>query len=214
MLANSYQGKRLTGPNDVTSDGRGRIYFTDARYFGDEPIELPNAVYRIDLDGRLTQLATDILRPNGIEVSPEGRRLYVAASNIPMLARNPLGPAQDRFGLKLGGVVVYDLNSDGNISDGRIFYRNDELVADGMTLDSEGNLYIALHNGSRQPPRGEIVVLNPAGGVLAKIAPPEGLRPGNLAFGRSRDAASLYMTTLFQWRLYRIKTLRRGHYFG
>ena len=213
VLANSYQGKRLTGPNDVTSDARGRIYFTDARYFGDEAIELPNAVYRIDPDGKITQLATDILRPNGIEVSPDGRRLYVAASNIPILARNPLGPAQDRFGLKLGGIVVYDLNSDGNISNGRVFHRDDELVADGMTLDTEGNLYIALHNGSRQPPRAEIVVLNPAGEVLAKIAPPEGLRPGNLGSGRGSDATSLYMTTLFQWRLYRIKTVRRGHYF-
>ena len=213
VLANSYQGKRLTGPNDVTSDARGRIYFTDARYFGDEPIELPNAVYRIDPDGKITQLATDILRPNRIEVSPDGRRLYVAASNIPILARNPLGPGPDRFGLKLGGIVVYDLNSDGNISNGRIFHRDDELVADGMTLDTEGNLYIALHNGSRQPPRGEIVVLNPAGEVLAKIAPPEGLRPGNLGFGRGGDATSLYMTTLFHWRLYRIKTVRRGHYF-
>ena len=51
------------------------------------------------------------------------------------------------------------------------------------------------------------------GKVLAKITPPEGLRPGNLGFGRGRDAASLYMTTLFQWRLYRIKTVRSGHYF-
>ncbi len=82
-----------------------------------------------------------------------------------------------------------------------------------MTLDTEENLYIALHNGSRQPPRGEILVLNPAGEVLAKIAPPEGLRPGNLGFRRGSDATSLYMTTLFQWRLYRIKTVRRGHYF-
>ncbi len=48
VVADSYQGKRLNGPNDVTSDARGRIYFTDARYFGDEPIELPNALYRAD----------------------------------------------------------------------------------------------------------------------------------------------------------------------
>jgi hypothetical protein len=49
--------------------------------------------------------------------------------------------------------------------------------------------------------------------VLAKIAPAEGMRQGNLGFGRGADASSLYMTTLFQWRLYRIKTIRRGHYF-
>ena len=57
------------------------------------------------------------------------------------------------------------------------------------------------------------MVLNPAGEVLAKIAPPEGLSPSNLGFGRGSDASSLYVTTLFQWRLYRIKTMRRGHYF-
>jgi gluconolactonase len=58
VVASSYQGKRLNSPNDVTSDARGRIYFTDARYFGSEPIELPNAVYRIDPDGRITQIST------------------------------------------------------------------------------------------------------------------------------------------------------------
>ena len=84
VIASSYQGKRLNSPNDVTSDARGSIYFTDARYFGNEPIELPNAVYRVDPDGKITQLSTDIYRPNGIEVSPDGRLLYVAASNLPV----------------------------------------------------------------------------------------------------------------------------------
>lgn len=214
VVADSYQGKRLSGPNDVTSDARGRIYFTDARYFGDEPIELPNALYRVDPDGRIAQLSTDIYRPNGIEVSPDGKRLYASASN-PMgrLVRNPLGPHQDRFGLKLGGVVVYDLDNDGNISNGRVFYRNDELLTDGMTMDTDGNLYVAAHNSNRQPPTGEIVVLSQTGEVLVKIAAPEGLRPTNLGFGRGLGASSLYVTNLFQWRLLRIKTVRRGHYF-
>jgi sugar lactone lactonase YvrE len=76
-----------------------------------------------------------------------------------------------------------------------------------MTMDNDGNLYVALHNGNQEPPRGEIVVLNPAGEVLSRIAPAEGMRPGNLGFGRGKDANS------FQWRLYRIQTVRRGHYF-
>jgi gluconolactonase len=110
-------------------------------------------------------------------------------------------------------VVVYDLDGDGNVFNGRVFFRSDEFVTDGMAMDTEGNLYVALHNGSQEPPRGEIVVLSPAGVVLAKLAPAEGMRPGNLGFGRGKDANSLYMTTLFQWQLYRIQTLRRGHYF-
>jgi gluconolactonase len=214
LLADSYQGKRLVAPNDVTSDARGRIYFTDARYFGREPIELPNAVYRIDPDGRITQLAADILRPNGIEVSPDGKRLYVAACNVAALPKNPVGPAEDRFGITGGGVVVYDLDANGDISNGRVFYRHPELPCiDGMTVDTDGNLYAAAHNGRQQPPASEILVLNAAGEMLQKILPPEGMRVSNLGFGRGPDSGTLYATTLFQWRLYRIRTVRRGLYF-
>jgi gluconolactonase len=214
LVANAYQGRRLNSPNDLTSDARGRVYFTDARYFGDEPIELPNAVYRVDPDGRIVQLSTDIYRPNGIEVSPDGRRLYVAASNLPFrLVKNPLGPAKDRFGLKLGGVVAYDLDANGDISNGRVFYRSDHLITDGMAMDTDGNLYVAAHNGAREPPQSEIVVLDSLGNTLTIIQAPEGYRLGNVGFGRGRDAASLYATTLFKWRLFRIQTVRRGHYF-
>ncbi len=213
VLAERFEGKRLNSLNDVTSDELGRYYFTDARYFGNEPMELPNAVYRVDRDGRIVRLSTDIYRPNGIEVSPDGKRLYISASNLTFrLVKNPLGPAHDRFGLTLGGVVVYDLDTNGNIDNGRVFYRNDNLITDGMAMDTEGNLYVAAHNGAREPPQGEIVVIAPSGKVLATLAPPAGFRPGNLGFGRGADARSLYVTTLFKWRLFRMETNRTGHY--
>jgi gluconolactonase len=213
VVANSYQGKRLNSPNDVTSDARGRIYFTDARYGGAEPMELPNAVYRVDPDGKIAQLSTDILRPNGIEVSPDGKRLYVAASNIARLPTNPNGPAKDRFDLAMGGVVAYDLDADGNISNGRVFYRRDDLLTDGMTMDSDGNLYVAMHNASPKDPRGDIVVLNPGGELVERLPVPAGALPTNLGFGRGSNAGMLYMTSALPWLLYRIKTVRRGHYF-
>lgn len=213
VLADSYDGKRLVGPNDVTSDSAGRIYFTDARYGGVEPMESPNAIYRIDLDGKVVQLATDILRPNGIEVSPNGRRLYVASFNSPRLRINPAGPSADRFGLVMGGVVAYDLDSSGGISNGRVLYRNDELGVDGMAVDAEGNLYLALHNGNPQEPKGHVVVVSPDGAQIAKIDLPQNFIPSNLGFGRGGDASTLYMTTAFKWRLYSIPTNKRGHYF-
>jgi gluconolactonase len=213
VLADSYQGKRLVSPNDVTSDAAGRIYFTDARYFGHEPMELPNAVYRIDPDGKIVQLAADILRPNGIEVSPDSKRLYVAACNVAVLPRNPAGPAADRFGFTGGGIAAYDLDARGDIAFGRVFYRHPDLPCiDGMAMDRDGNLYAAAHNGRQQPPRAEILVIDRSGRVLQKMAPPEGVRVSNLGFGRGRDAGWLYATTLFQWRLYRIRTVRHGHY--
>lgn len=214
IVVNSYQGQRLNGPNDVTSDARGRIYFTDARYFGAEPMVLPNAIYRVDPDGRVERLSAEIYRPNGIEVAPDGRRLYVSASNLKeRLASNPAGPLEDKFGLTLGGVVAFELDGSGNIANGRVFYRRDDLLTDGMAMDADGNLYVAAHNSNRQPPRSEIVVLSPQGQVLATISAPAGARVSNLGFGRGDDASSLYATNLFQWRLFRIRTRRLGHYF-
>jgi gluconolactonase len=211
-VADRYQGKRFNGPNDLTSDGKGRVYFTDARYGGQEPIELPNAVYRVDPDGKVVQLSTDLFRANGIEVSPDGKRLYVAAANAKGLPTNPIGPAADKFGIVLGGIVVYDLDSNGNISNGRLFFRNDALMVDGMTLDRQGNLYAAMHNGNPKTPAGAIVVINPEGQVVENIPVPAGMTT-NLGFGRGADANSLYLTTAFPMRLYRIKTVRQGHYF-
>ena len=212
VVADSYQGKRLVSPNDVTSDRSGRIYFTDARYGGNEPYELPNAIYRVDPNGRITQLASDVLRPNGIEVSPDGRRLYVSTSNLSTLRINPHGPATDRFGISVGGVVAYDLKRDGSISNGRLIYRDDQRAADGMAVDTGGNLYVALHNGNPKAPSGDVVVLGPDGRLIERLPLPERTLPSNLGFGRAGDANSLYMTSLVQWRLFRIKTVRRGLY--
>jgi gluconolactonase len=213
LVAGAYQGKRLNSPNDVTSDARGRIYFTDARYIGGEPMELPNAVYRVDPDGRVTQIISDILRPNGIEVSPDGRRLYVAAFNqVGRLPVNPNGPAHDRYGIVFGGVVAYDLSPEGAVSNGRVVYRVDDMGVDGMAMDADGNLYMALHDGNREVPGRAVVVLTPGGELLEQLPlPPAGLTT-NLAFGRDSDASTLYLTTAVPWRLYRIGTSRRGHH--
>lgn len=213
VVADNYQGKRFNGANDVTSDAQGRIYFTDARYAGNEPYELPNAVYRVDPDGTITRLSTDVFRPNGIEVSPDGRRLYVAATNFTRLPINPLGPKTDRFGFVAGGVAVYDLDADGNISNGREFYRNDKLATDGMTMDSDGNLYVAQHNGNPKDPHSWIAVLAPNGKMIQRINVPRGALSTNLGFGRGAESNVLYMSSALPWRLYRIRTVRHGHYF-
>ena len=213
-VAATYRGKRLNNPNDITSDPRGRIYFTDAVYFVRDAMELPNAVYRVDLDGRLTQISRDILRPNGIEVSPDGKHLYVAATNAPILVANPHGPAQDRFGIANGGVVMYDLDQNGAVSNGRVIYANDSLVVDGMALDTEGNLYLAQHDGNRQSPKSKLTVINPVGKVLGTIPLTSGMGlTTNVGFGRGADANSLYVATGAPWGLFRIKTAKRGHYF-
>ena len=215
VVANAYQGKKLNSPNDITTDAQGRIYFTDARYISMDPMELPNAVYRVDLDGKITQLISDLWRPNGIEVSPDGKRLYVADNGSKQLPINPVGPAKDRFDVPSGGggVVLYDLDANGNVSNGRMILRNEEVSPDGMAMDSDGNLYVAMHNGNPKAPKADVVVLNPAGEIIERMTAPSGVLNTQLGFGRGADAGTLYLTQALPWGLYRIKTVRRGHYF-
>lgn len=212
VLAETFDGKKLSGPNDLTSDAQGRIYFTDALYGAQDTMEAPNAVYRIDPDGKLTRIVDNIFRPNGIEVSPDGRTLYVGACNAKHLRTNPHGPEKDAFGIEVGGIVAYDL-ADGRISNGRVIYQNG-ICTDGMALDTHGNVYVALHNGNRQAPTSEIVVLDRTGKVVQQLPVPEGANlVTNLGFGRGADANSLYLAAGAPWAFFRIKTSKKGHYF-
>src|SRR6185295_15497729 len=74
VIAREYEGKRFNAPNDLVIDLKGRIYFSDPRYLGDEPQELPyKAVYRIDKDGTVVEVTHDAEKPNGVGLSPDGR---------------------------------------------------------------------------------------------------------------------------------------------
>jgi gluconolactonase len=206
LLAGTYGGRKLIAPNDITTDDAGRIYFTDARFNQVDEPDLPNSVYRLDPDGRLTLLTAQIGRPNGIEVSPDNRRLYVAVTIAARLKPNPHnGP--DGFGITKGGVVVYDLATDGSISNGRVFYRTEVALADGMAMDTDDNLYVAFHDH----PNRLVIALDPDGKVIQEFPLPEGLTT-QLGFGRGDDARSLYLTTGVPWGLYRISTNRTGFY--
>ena len=78
IIAGLYNGKPFNSPNDLSIDEQGRIYFTDPRYAGHEPVEQPIfGVYRIDPDGSVHLVVTDAGKPNGVAVSPDQQTLYV-----------------------------------------------------------------------------------------------------------------------------------------
>jgi gluconolactonase len=190
VLADSYQGQPLNGPNDITVDGKGRIYFSDPSMRGNE------AVYRIDTDGTLRQLIAtpDIDRPNGLQISPDDKHLYLVESN----------GAEGRS----RRIRVFDLAEDGTLSNPRVlinFYPG--RSADGLAIDSEGNLYAAagLHNtrGTSETldTKPGVHIISPEGEEIEYIPTPQDTIT-NLAFG-GPDLKTLYVTagdTLFRVR--------------
>jgi gluconolactonase len=173
-----YKGGRLNSPNDVICLADGDLVFTDPPYglrraegsFG--PQEVPfNGVYRVGADGSdLRVLVDDFVRPNGLVLSDDGSRLYIADT--------------DRHHVR-----VFDVASDGSLSNGREFcdVRHGESIGrpDGMKLDSRGNLYIAANTVEG------IWVFDPSGALLGFIGLPE--TPANLAWGGD-DWQTMFVT--------------------
>jgi gluconolactonase len=193
VLAELYEGKRVNAPNDVTIDEKGRLYFTDFDRKGPGRWGTPG-VYRIDPDGKLTRLLTSpaIQRPNGIAVSPDDRTLYVVEAN----------------GAEGGARMIraYDLQPDGSLKNMRVFHDfYPGRSADGITVDSQGNVYAAagLHRrrGTQETldTKPGVHVFSPQGKLLRFIPIWEDTIT-NVAFG-GKDLKTLYVTagkTLFQ----------------
>ena len=178
VLASGYNNRPFNSLNDIVIDVKGRLYVTDPRYSGTDAIEQPIfGVYRVDLDGRVTPIITKLDAPNGIAISPDQKTLYV--SEHPYTSHNIfLGQAE----FKAMSIKAYDLHPDS-----RVTFRK-TLVdygvkegADGLIVDSAGNLYAAVRDEARPG----ILVYSPNGQEIAYIPTPE--RPTNLAFGKNRN---------------------------
>ena len=82
IIAGLFEGRPFNSPNDITIDEKGRIYFSDPRYLGHEPIDQPvQAVYRIDPDGTIHRIITDAGKPQRRRVSPDQKTLYVVSND-------------------------------------------------------------------------------------------------------------------------------------
>jgi gluconolactonase len=197
-LADRYQGKRFNAPNDLTLDGRGRVYFTDRPALKPAPDQTGiNAVYRIDPDGAVAQILKEpeIERPNGIVISPDDKILYLVEANIA------------RGGARL--IRAYDLQPDGTVRNMRVFYNfSPGRSADGLAIDTQGNVYAAAGLNQPRPStetmdtKAGIYVISPQGRLLRFIPIPEDLLT-NLAFG-GPDRKTVYVTagkTLFRFRV-------------
>lgn len=187
VLADGYKGKGLQSLNDLDYDSRGRIYFSSRASNPDLEKENKRSVYQLDQDGTMHQLLTEpqVHMPNGIIISPDEKILYLIEAHG--------GADRNR------NILAFDLNKDGSLSNRRVLYNfYPGRSGDGMSIDIEGNLYVAagLHKrrGSSETldTRPGIHVISPEGKLLAFRETPEDTVT-NCTFG-GKDLKILYVT--------------------
>jgi gluconolactonase len=204
ILAAMFENRPINSPNDITIDEKGRIYFSDPRYLGYEPIDQPfQAVYRIDPDRSIHRIITDAGKPNGVCVSPDQRTLYVGSNEN---GTTGIGRVPDTAPVARGrmALLTYDLAPDGSAKFRSVLadYAPED-GPDGLTVDVDGNLYVAVRRISRPG----IFVYSPAGKELAYIPTPN--LPTNVGFGRDADSNLLYITE--GGNVHRIRMVKRGY---
>lgn len=204
ILAGLYEGRPFNSPNDIAIDEKGRIYFSDPRYLGHEPIDQPvQAVYRVDPDGTIERVITDAGKPNGVCISPDQKTLYVVSNDngTTGIGRVPTEAPVHKGRMAL---LAYDLAADGSARFRKVLVDYaPEDGPDGLVCDKEGNVYAAVRAESKKG----IGVYSPEGKELALIPTPE--LPTNVGFGRGAEARTLYITS--GRSLYRIRLNKEGY---
>ncbi|SHE77318.1 Sugar lactone lactonase YvrE [Fodinibius roseus] len=153
----------MNQPNDIAIGANDLLYASDPNWS-----ESTGQLWRIDPDGTTTLLEKNMGTTNGIEVSPDGKTLYVNES------------VQRK-------VWAYDLSEEGAISNKRLLIEFSDNGMDGMRCDTAGNLYITRHG------KGTVVKVSPEGEVLLEIPMVEGKNTTNLAFG-GPEGRTVYVT--------------------
>jgi gluconolactonase len=168
----------MNQPNDLAITADGILYASDPNWK-----ESTGQVWRIDRQGRATRVATEMGTTNGVDVSPDGKTLYVNES----VQRN---------------IWAFTIQADGTLADKRLLIQFPDHGFDGMRCDVDGNLYVTRYG------KGTVAKVSPEGKVLREIDV-LGARPSNLCFG-GPDGRTVYVTEVERQRLVQFRVDRPG----
>jgi gluconolactonase len=149
-------------PNDLCINSKGKLFATDPNWK-----EGTGKLWRIDGTGKAVLLKENMGTTNGIELSPDEKKLYVNES------------VQRR-------IWVFDVTPKGDLINQKLFYEFEDYGMDGMKCDKAGNLYVTRHG------KGTVAILSPEGKLLREVQM-QGKLTSNIAFGGA-DGKTCFVT--------------------
>jgi sugar lactone lactonase YvrE len=169
---------KMNQPNDLAIAANGTLYASDPNWG-----KSTGQIWRIDTNGKVTRVADEMGTTNGIDVSPDGKTLYVNES----VQKN---------------IWAFDIAKDGSLTGKRLFKKFPDFGFDGMRCDADGNLYVTRYG------KGTVVKLSPKAEVLQEINV-LGAKPSNICFG-GPDGCTAYVTEVEHTRLVEFRVERPG----
>ena len=166
----------MSQPNDLAIGPDGTLYASDPHWK-----EKTGRIWHIDRKGKVTLAAADLGTTNGIDVSPDGKTLYVNES----VQRN---------------IWAFTVTKTGDLTDKRLVRQFTDHGFDGMRCDVDGNLYVTRYG------KGTVVKLSPDGKILREIDV-LGKKPSNICFG-GPDGRTAYVTEVEHRRLVQFRVDR------
>jgi len=169
---------KMNQPNDLAIAPDDTIYASDPDW-GKET----GQIWRVDRRGQTRRVAKNMGTTNGIEVSPDGKTLYVNES----IQRN---------------VWAFAIQDDGSLTDKQLVKKFPDHGFDGMRCDVDGNLYITRYG------KGTVVKMSPKGEILQEVDV-LGKSPSNLCFG-GPDGRTVFVTEVTKRRVVQFRVDRPG----
>jgi len=169
---------QMNQPNDLAISSTGVLFASDPSWSNGN-----GQLWRIDPDGTITRVAHSLGTTNGLDLSPDGRTLYVNES----VQRN---------------IWAFTITAEGSLVDKRLLKRFEDFGFDGMRVDVDGNLYATRHG------KGTVVKMSPQGEILREIDV-LGKNPTNICFG-GPDGRTAYVTEAEKRRIVAFRVDRPG----